>query len=62
MNRRGKKIVLSIILASLVLITTLPTSVVKASQWKVTRTGGSDRYETAFKVAAANWTNGSDIT
>jgi len=44
---------------SLVVTTTLSIGQVKASAGQVTRTSGSDRYETAAQVAKTNWASGA---
>mgnify|MGYP000844626911 CR=1 FL=1 len=46
---------------SLILTAALPGMPVKAQAGQVTRTGEADRYETAAKVAATNWTSAKDV-
>ncbi|MFL0196763.1 cell wall-binding repeat-containing protein [Clostridium sp. WILCCON 0269] len=56
----NKKRVLSIVLTFALAITTLSTNIslsaVRAASGEVTRTSGSDRYQTAAQVAVTNWT------
>ncbi|QCH26517.1 cell wall-binding repeat-containing protein [Clostridium tyrobutyricum] len=60
MNKKGTKALASATLMSLVLTTALATGNVKAAAGQVTRVGGTDRYETAAKVATANFADGSE--
>ncbi|MBC2581578.1 cell wall-binding repeat-containing protein [Clostridium sp. DJ247] len=46
---------------SLVLTASLQTSPTKAAVGQVTEVGGADSYETAAKVATANWTTSQDV-
>ncbi|WP_446898484.1 cell wall-binding repeat-containing protein [Clostridium sp. LBM24168] len=57
MSKKTTKVLASATLMSLVLTTALTAGPAKAAAGQVTRTGGVDRYETAAKVATANWTS-----
>ncbi|WP_195510068.1 cell wall-binding repeat-containing protein [Clostridium tyrobutyricum] len=62
MNKKGTKALASATLMSLVLTTALATGNVKAAtNGQATRVGGTDRYETAAKVATANFTTSDNV-
>ena len=62
MNKKGTKALASATLMSLVLTTALATGNVKAAaNGQATRVGGTDRYETAAKVATANFTTSENV-
>ncbi|MBV4419619.1 cell wall-binding repeat-containing protein [Clostridium tyrobutyricum] len=61
MNKKGTKALASATLMSLVLTTALATGNVKAAAGQVTRVGGTDRYETASKVATSNFTTSDNV-
>ncbi|AKN33469.1 cell wall-binding protein [Clostridium carboxidivorans P7] len=61
MNIKGRKLFASSALMSLILTTALPSTLVKASPGNVTRIGEADRYATAAKVAATNWTTSDNV-
>ncbi|WP_338432758.1 cell wall-binding repeat-containing protein [Clostridium tyrobutyricum] len=61
MNKKGTKALASATLMSLVLTTALATGNVKAAAGQVTRVGGTNRYETAAKVATANFTTSDNV-
>ncbi|UZQ50719.1 cell wall-binding repeat-containing protein [Clostridium kluyveri] len=61
----NKRRVLSIVLTFALAITTLSTNIslstVRAASGEVTRTSGSDRYQTASQVAVTNWTTSDNV-
>ncbi|EPY2275928.1 cell wall-binding repeat-containing protein [Clostridium sporogenes] len=59
MNKKGTKVLASATVVGLVL-STVATGNVKAAPGDVTRVGGADLYETASKVAKANWKDGAE--
>ncbi|MGO5075526.1 cell wall-binding repeat-containing protein [Clostridium sporogenes] len=59
MNKKGTRALASATVVGLVL-STVATGNVKAAPGDVTRVGGSDLYETASKVAKANWKDGAE--
>ncbi|MBV4421638.1 cell wall-binding repeat-containing protein [Clostridium tyrobutyricum] len=62
MNKKGTKALASATLMSLVLTTALATGNVKAAaNGQATRVGGTDRYETAAKVATTNFTTSDNV-
>lgn len=59
MNKKGTRALASATVVGLVL-STVATGNVKAAPGDVTRVGGADLYETASKVAKANWKDGAE--
>ncbi|MDW8802573.1 cell wall-binding repeat-containing protein [Clostridium sp. A1-XYC3] len=62
MNKKSKINVLKTSsLAALVLATAISAGTVSAASGKVTRTSGTDRYQTAAQIAKANWTTSENV-
>jgi len=59
MSKKVSRALASGMVMSLVVTTALTTGQVKAAAGAVTRTSGSDRYETAAQVATTNWSAGA---
>lgn len=61
MKKNSKKAMSSAMVMALVIAAALPGSLAKAAAGEVTKVGTSDSYETAAKVATANWTTSKDV-
>ncbi|MBC2580382.1 hypothetical protein [Clostridium sp. DJ247] len=58
-NRKILAFMLSVTLTTLA--TAVSSKVVKIASGQVTRTSGSDRYQTAAQVATSNWTTSDNV-
>ncbi len=61
MSKKGRKILASNTLISLVFTTAFTVTSVKAAPGNVTRIGENNRYATAAKVAVMNWTTSDNV-
>lgn len=61
MKKFYRKAMCSAAIMSLILSAAVPTTLVKAAEGQVTRTGEVDSYATAAKVATTNWTKSKDV-
>lgn len=61
MKKFYRKAMCSAAIMSLILSASVPTTLVKAAEGQVTRTGEVDSYATAAKVATTNWTKPKDV-
>lgn len=59
MSKKGRKVLASGTIISLVLTSALSADLAHAAAGQVTRTSGSDRYATAASVAKSNWASGA---
>ncbi|MBC2580405.1 cell wall-binding repeat-containing protein [Clostridium sp. DJ247] len=60
-NRKILAFMLSVTLTITTLATAVSSKIVKAASGQVTRTSGSDRYQTAAQVATSNWTTSDNV-
>lgn len=61
MKKFYRKAMCSAAIMSLILSASVPTTLVKAAEGQVTRTGEVDSYATAAKIATTNWTKPKDV-